>query len=78
LITRIRWLVANKKDFVFPGTDNNLLIQRLGDAYGIFKKSKAHGTSIVMKTKLKLFTTCTVCAGLQELPYAPVAVSGPS
>jgi 8-oxo-dGTP pyrophosphatase MutT (NUDIX family) len=28
--------------------------------------------------KLKLFTTCTVCAGLQQLPYAPVAISGPS
>jgi hypothetical protein len=43
LITRIRWLVQNKKDFIFPGTNNNLLIQGLGDAYGIFKKSKAHG-----------------------------------
>jgi hypothetical protein len=28
--------------------------------------------------KLKLFTTCTVCAGLHQIPYAPVAVSGPS
>jgi hypothetical protein len=30
------------------------------------------------KLKLKLFTTCTVCAGLQHLPYAPVAVYGSS
>ena len=31
-----------------------------------------------LKLKLKLFTTCTVCAGLQQIPYAPIAVSGPS
>jgi hypothetical protein len=40
LTTRIRWLVANKKVFIFPGTDNNVLIQLLGDACGIFKKNK--------------------------------------
>jgi hypothetical protein len=33
---------------------------------------------VQLKLKLKLFTTCTVCAGLQQLQYAPVAVSGPS
>jgi hypothetical protein len=31
-----------------------------------------------LKLKLKLFTTCTVCAGLHQTPYAPVVVSGPS
>jgi hypothetical protein len=36
LTTRIRWLVANKKDFIIPGTDNKVLIQLLGDACGIF------------------------------------------
>jgi hypothetical protein len=30
------------------------------------------------KLKLKLFTTRTVCAGLEQLPYAPVDVFGPS
>jgi hypothetical protein len=37
-------------------------------------------TWLTMKLKLKskLFTTCTVCAGLHQKPYAPVAVSGPS
>jgi hypothetical protein len=35
---------------------------------------------LILKLKLilKLFTTCTVCAGLQQVPYAPVAVSWPS
>jgi hypothetical protein len=28
--------------------------------------------------KLKLFTTCTICAGLQHVLYAPVAISRPS
>jgi hypothetical protein len=37
LTTRIRWLVANKKDFTIPGIDNQLLIQLLCDASGIFK-----------------------------------------
>jgi transposase InsO family protein len=32
----------------------------------------------MMQLKLKLFTTCTVCADLQQVPYAPVAVSRPS
>ena len=50
LTTRIRWLVANKKDFTIPGTDNQVLIQLLGDACGIFKKNKVQGTSIVLKT----------------------------
>jgi hypothetical protein len=36
------------------------------------------GLKLKLKLKLKLFTTCTVCAGLHQLPYAPVAVSGPS
>jgi hypothetical protein len=36
LITRIRRLVANKKDFIIPGTNNMVLIQLLGDACGIF------------------------------------------
>jgi hypothetical protein len=35
-------------------------------------------TFATAKLKLKLFTTCTLCAGLHQLPYAPVAVSGPS
>jgi hypothetical protein len=35
-----------------------------------------YGRDIVRK--LKLFTTCTVCAGLHEIPYAPVVVYGPS
>jgi hypothetical protein len=50
LTTRIHWLVANKKDFTIPGTDDKVLIQLLGDACGIFKKKKVHGTSIVLKT----------------------------
>jgi hypothetical protein len=33
---------------------------------------------LMMKMKMKLFTTCTVCAGLQLVPYAPVVVSRPS
>jgi hypothetical protein len=32
----------------------------------------------LLKLKLKLFTTCAVCAGLQLVPHAPVAVSEPS
>jgi hypothetical protein len=31
---------------------------------------------IKLKLKLKLFTTCAVCAGLHQIPYAPVDVSG--
>jgi hypothetical protein len=49
LTTRIRWLVANKKDFIIPGTDNKVLIQLLGDACGIFKNINVQGTSIVLK-----------------------------
>jgi hypothetical protein len=30
--------------------DSNVLIRLLGDAWGIFKKNKLQGTSIVMKT----------------------------
>jgi hypothetical protein len=33
--------------------------------------------AMLLKLKLKLFTICTVCAGLHQIPYAPVAVSGP-
>jgi hypothetical protein len=39
---------------------------------------EGYGGFIKLKLRLKLFTTCTVCAGLQQVPYAPVAVSGPS
>jgi hypothetical protein len=37
-----------------------------------------YATHVSLKLKLKLFTTCTACAGLHQTPYAPVAVSGPS
>jgi hypothetical protein len=33
---------------------------------------------ITENLNLKLFTTCTVCTGLQHVPYAPVAISAPS
>jgi hypothetical protein len=39
---------------------------------------KPEARSDILKLKLKLFTTRTVCAGLHQTPYAPVAVSGPS
>jgi hypothetical protein len=41
-------------------------------------ESYLHSWLLKLKLKLKLFTTCTVCAGLHQIPYAPVAVSGPS
>jgi hypothetical protein len=49
LTTRIRWLVANKKDFVILGTDNKALIEVLGDICNI-KKCKVHVISFVLKT----------------------------
>ena len=50
LTSRIRWLVANGRDFIIPGTDNQVQVQLLGDACGIFKKNKVQGTSLVLKT----------------------------
>jgi hypothetical protein len=43
-------------------------------------RSKISGSALLVKLKLelKLFTTCTVCAGLQQVPYAQVVVSGTS
>jgi hypothetical protein len=50
LTTRIRWLVANKKDFTNLWTDNIVMIQLLGDACGIFKTNKVQRTSVLLKT----------------------------
>jgi hypothetical protein len=50
LTTRIRWLVANKTEFIISRTANKVPIELLGDACGIFKRSKVHGTSIMLKT----------------------------
>jgi hypothetical protein len=38
----------------------------------------AHQRLHQLKLKMKLFTTCTVRAGLTQIPYAPVVVSRPS
>jgi hypothetical protein len=35
-------------------------------------------TMVFTLLKLNFFTTCTVCAGLHQIPYVPVAVFGPS
>jgi hypothetical protein len=50
LTSRIRWLVANGRDFVITGTDNKVQVQLLGDVCVIFKKNKVQGTSLVLKT----------------------------
>jgi hypothetical protein len=50
LTSRIRWLVQNGRDFIIPGTDNQVQIELLGDACGIYKKNKVQGTSLVLKT----------------------------
>jgi fibrillarin-like rRNA methylase len=62
LTTRIRWLLANMKDFVILGTDNKALIELLGDTCKI-KKYKVHVTSFVLKT---IYNT----AGPKQAPIA--------
>jgi hypothetical protein len=49
LTSRIRWLVANGRDFIILGTDNQVQVGLLGDACGIFKNNKVRGTSLVLK-----------------------------
>jgi hypothetical protein len=50
LTARTRWLVASKKEFIISRTASKVPIELLGDACGIVKRSKVHGTSIILKT----------------------------
>jgi hypothetical protein len=50
-----------------PLCDFIIIFYALSLAFRFFTKAWARFNAL--KIKLKLFTTCTVCAGLQQLPY---------